>query len=215
MGGFGSGFQGRRRRTVEEALNIDVRALVRAGLFEDGAGERAWRWRDGRTGVCVGAAWVGVEQLEDGSHELCAMFSQGGASRLRRARVTWRPCHFGNKRPLLVCPSCARPRFVLFLPELECRECLNLGYYSQQTTEAALVSARAKMVRAARACGLELSDAETRAPDLHWRALSARLERPRGAWRSTWVRRVGELHAAYADTTRVFIETFAGCLPGR
>lgn len=53
-------------------------------------------------------------------------------------RVAWTACHFGGRRPWLVCPECGGRRLELYPhainPTIEstwCRECLQLGYWSR------------------------------------------------------------------------------------
>jgi len=60
----------------------------------------------------------------------------------RGLRLEWTPCHYGGRRPWLVCPRCGRRRAKLYPlghPEAPpvrgdglCRRCLGLGYLSQR-----------------------------------------------------------------------------------
>src|SRR5215469_18268908 len=53
MGGWGSGWQGSKKVTVERCLVLSVKELARAGLLKPGCPSGSWCWRSGNETVAT------------------------------------------------------------------------------------------------------------------------------------------------------------------
>lgn len=131
MGGLGSGRPARHLLTSEVA-QLDSRWMQRHGLLAAG-GRRRWQWGGGE----VPAVEILVQVSEPG---LWVTYrSMTGTDEVQAVRyaiaVAWTPCHFGGRRPWLLCPvaTCQRRVAVLYGgPVFACRHCLDLVYPSQR-----------------------------------------------------------------------------------
>jgi len=142
MGGYGSGYHGPRKRTVEECRSLDVKDLRRLGFLTPNA------WRAGTltwTNACgeqIGSLGCEV-RLQDGEQwvRLHYTLNQTTAMDYRVRLDATRP-RFGGTRWWFLCPSCGRRfRRLHLAPGYEsfaCRVCLNLTYESVRTHDGRL-----------------------------------------------------------------------------
>lgn len=126
MGGWGSGWQWARRRTVNEARSIDALWYHRTGLLtvqirpyiapviRDG---QSFEWR----GTSLVAYQGGTALISPLGHFIL---------------IDRTPCQFGGTRPWFRCPSCGRrSRFLYEMGSTYiCRLCSRLTYASCQRT---------------------------------------------------------------------------------
>lgn len=125
---FGAG-RPLERRTVEQAMSLDVRSMHRDGCLVPGFHlTPTWTWKrwDG-----VRTASIGVTV---GERELSLSYSINGEP---VQQTIWRdstPCHFGGCREWIICPRCGIRVAVVYFGRhrFACRTCNNLAYSSQQ-----------------------------------------------------------------------------------
>ncbi|MAE17303.1 MAG: hypothetical protein CL911_07680 [Deltaproteobacteria bacterium] len=189
MGGIGSGYQGRRKHQVEEVASLDVREMKRAGCLEPGE-DGIWTWSSRGT---KGTSTHSVEYLVSTEVKgLLLRFVLNGERHEHVVLLSWQACNFGGKRPLFRCQECNKRAAILYLPSCICRTCGGLNYRSQQRNHDALALSRVRLRRALESCGVELGEDESRAPELFFTRILSRVERPKGMWRKTWIKRQRE-----------------------
>ena len=181
MGGLGSGRPARHLLTSEVA-QLDIRWMERHGLLAPG-GSRRWQWGRGE----VPAVEILMQVKEPGlwvSYQDMNRANEVQAVRYAIA-VAWTPCHFGGRRPWLLCPvaTCQRRVAVLYGgPVFACRHCLDLVYPSQR--EARVERSLRQASALTRRLGGESQGwrAGTRKPrGMHWRTYR-RLEAARAGY---------------------------------
>jgi len=100
MGGWGSGRpSGYGKRTVEDALPVDIRKWNRQGLIYPGSSIISSWSVGGRVYSSIGAV-----ALED---RLILKYNHRGEPVEQDIMFTWTRCNFGGKRIWLVCPFCS------------------------------------------------------------------------------------------------------------
>ena len=128
MGGYGSGWQGRRRQTVEEAL--DLPSSILRGLRLDAASVS--QWRSSRTKEVVGS----VRLLLTASGVMVD-YRAGGEPVLQLVKLTSTRPHLGGQRLWWVCPRCGGRKATVFVcgrAGVLCRVCAGLSYASSQSS---------------------------------------------------------------------------------
>jgi hypothetical protein len=179
MGGMGSGGHNHSGAgTVEETPQLTIVALRKRGGLRPGA-STTWRWSIGEQtiasiGVVGGEASVTLHYGVRGEADAPVSISE------RETLVQW-PCRFGGARSLFVCPRCAAAALALFLrgARFMCRHCARLSYCSRRE------GARDRHLRAADKLRRRLGGPRG--------ALNGTPARPRGMWRRTYQRIIGEL----------------------
>lgn len=108
------------RGLVEQALKVDVHAIVRA-VRQSGLPACALTWVIGGRQVSGAAAMT--------QDRLLVLV----ANQVFRAELVWQRPHFGGIAASLACPSCARAVRTLFVggERMECRRCSGLTYQCQ------------------------------------------------------------------------------------
>jgi hypothetical protein len=120
------------RATCESTPALDVRAIVRRGLFRPNL-EFPWSWYDG-AGKPVHHVNIHVEEsaplVSWRTHLFCDETRLVWAE--QRVRLEWTECYFGGKRPWLIC-DCDRRSGVLYMgrDQFACRDCSGLTYNTQ------------------------------------------------------------------------------------
>ncbi len=146
MGGIGSG-RARKNGLPSEFYRLDVRWLERHGFLVSGRTRGLQLRRDGG----------GRAQLWTRFQSNCVTvdFDLGqdlfGRRRSRfELRVRWSKCHYGGRRPWLVCPrgACGRGVAILYGKEdFLCRRCRGVSYPLQRVPARSRDLARAQMCR--------------------------------------------------------------------
>lgn len=137
MGGWGSGWTGPRKLTVEECATLN---LLRLGpLLEAGPGygtDLEWHNRFGETTTSIRVVMVG--SAEDPALELRYSQLRGDERHDVRDRIglTYSVLRWGGRCPYMLCPGCYRRVRTLHLPPrrrlFRCRHCYRLTYASCQ-----------------------------------------------------------------------------------
>lgn len=135
MGGLGSGRWTRleRQALTDQYQGLDVRQMRRDGwlisntrvTFQSDYGTRILSIYDDRLLVQEGGACLSISLI-------------------------WRPCNLGGKRPVLLCPDCAQPAYILYHRwwAYSCRRCAQLSYASQYENAYLRSISRANRTRA-------------------------------------------------------------------
>jgi len=134
MGGYGSGWQGQRKATVEESLTLSASALTRKGVLVTGqhaSGQWWWAYEGEAPHAKIGyeadlrdmdCAWLRLH------------YSANGEPVNYTVRLTWTRPHYGGVRWWLVCPMTNKRAAKLYLPpgahQFACREAHDLTYTS-------------------------------------------------------------------------------------
>lgn len=145
MGGFGSGRIGGGRPTTNTMRALDVRELHRRRLLET---RHAFSWQWIRDGDVVGSI-----QLRADAEFLNVSYrtrEYGGPWQPVEGavRLAWSECHFGGRRPWLLCPRCGlRVAIVYCGADVACRRCYGLAYKCQWETRLDRALRRAHGVR--------------------------------------------------------------------
>lgn len=183
MGGFGSGkrhyFQD--RVTLYDLLQLDVRRMAKQGLFRTGSAF-TWHWMQNNAAIAFIEIRCGVDQILLWNLRRPSETSRDGA--MLAIQVDWTTCHFGGKRPWLLCPvpGCGRRAAVLYLQDgFRCRGCLRLPYPSQYETAFDRALRRASRIQ--KLLGVEA-----------WGGFPLALVKPRGMHWKTYLR-LEEEHA--------------------
>lgn len=195
MGGYGSGRPGYKQK-AEDCRSLDVNRLHREGCLEPGRiGNWVWSsdgWEIARIGYhteegrivlnyrvrLYGGDWEDIEQP---------------------TRLTYAPCHYGNKRPYFICPgvvdgrACIRRVGKLFAGGrfFLCRHCYNVAYTSQSEARYDRMLRRANKLRMA--LGGEPGSA-------HWIA-----PKPKGMWQRTYQRKRSEIEWCEDQANHAFL----------
>ncbi len=143
MGGVGSGrFGGRaeRKTRVEESLSIDVREMVRDGLFDRDTATIGNTW-SGRARSNFGFRMIYIVHVTglDVTEPIIRINKDFGDKRSEAILVTTSACRIRKRRWWFLCPraKCNRRCEFLYLPlpfdrGFACRRCWNLAYRSSQ-----------------------------------------------------------------------------------
>jgi hypothetical protein len=175
------------RATCEGCKSIDVRRWHREGRLHAGQ-FFSWAWT--RHGEPSGSIDVRV-----GSDD--ALFVKHGSRppewqpREQCLLISWTPCHFGGRRPWLICSGlagryCGRRVAVLYASGqlFACRRCHGLAYASQQESPMDRALSQAQKLRlrlGGSPCTFDCFP--NKPPRMHWRTyrrLAARAERVEG-----------------------------------
>jgi hypothetical protein len=115
-------------KTVQEYFSLAIQDLRELWSF----GSSQLRLSVNRDGAELGA--IIVEAYADG--EITLRYVYGGAEKITQViKLQSSPCHFGGERRWFVCPSCKKPKAVLYCARyFHCRTCLGLTYTSQTQT---------------------------------------------------------------------------------
>jgi len=107
MGGFGSGFQGTRKCTVEDGLTLSMKALLDKGAFVPGKGTAGtWSWL--YPGQEPHASIQYTADLRDPAHAWCELrYAVRGAPVSCFVSLTTTTPRYGGRRWWFLCP---RPR---------------------------------------------------------------------------------------------------------
>lgn len=115
MGGYGSGWQGPRKATVEESLTLSASALVRKGVLVTGrhtSGQWWWAYEGEDPHAKIGYE-ANLLDLENAWLRL--HYSANGEPVDYTVHLTWTRPHFGGVRWWLVCPLTNRRAAKLYL----------------------------------------------------------------------------------------------------
>lgn len=137
--GISMGFVGKRKKTTDEALEVEIGFILRHSSEHLAKSGLAWLpmvWSN-RRGDEVGSASIIV------FHDRCTFVYQPANSKESYqqchfpALFEWTDCNFGGQRPWFKCPMCReRCRFLYArggrYEGFACRICQNLSYISQQ-----------------------------------------------------------------------------------
>jgi hypothetical protein len=173
MGAKGSGRRGGGRCT-DDMYALDIRAMKRRGLLEDGR-HFCWTWRRHGERVATVALWIdgGRARLTD---LLNRPAGDGAAPEplVHWIEMTSTPCALGGRRAWWVCPipSCGRRVAILYSSRrvFVCRHCHRLAYRSQRETQTDRLIRRAEKIkkRLGWPAGL-LNDGSGKPKGMHWR----------------------------------------------
>jgi hypothetical protein len=196
MGGLGSGtwIRGDTKPKIEHLLHLDVRQLCRKKCLRPGLSFSMQWWRGDVPALTI---WVDVRPL---SLLFSYQYTRGGEllNVEETVYLSWTPCHYGGKRPWLICPGCGKRVAVLIVAAslLRCRLCLDLKYRCQ--SKSPLDRARRKRVKLQKCLG-----AETRSrhciPE----------EKPKGMHQKTFVRLCDRLDEAKRQEIKALINRFS------
>jgi hypothetical protein len=83
-----------------------------------------------------GAELAAIEVESHSDKQITLRYEYGGAEKITQViKLQSSSCHFGGERRWFVCPSCGKPKGVLFCARyFHCRTCLGLTYASQAQT---------------------------------------------------------------------------------
>lgn len=173
MGASGSGRRGSGRCT-DDMYALDIRAMKRRGLLEDGR-HFDWTWRRYGERVALVALWIdgGRARL---TYSLRRAAGDGAAPEpvVHWIELTSTPCALGGRRAWWVCPvpSCGRRVAILYGGGrvFVCRHCHRLAYRSQRETQTDRVIRRSEKVK--KRLGWEpglLMETGGKPKGMHWR----------------------------------------------
>ena len=113
MGGWGSGWQGSKKVTVERCLVLSVKELARAGLLKPGCPSGSWCWRSGNETV----ATVKLDLVIDPDKGTIWLTHTAGGklTHYTVSLVTTVP-HYGGRRWWFICPIKKIRAAKLYLP---------------------------------------------------------------------------------------------------
>jgi len=115
---------------------------------------------------------VEARRNRDGTLRRCMTPSGPGWMLPQGVDVTWTPCHFGGRRPWLLCPCCQR-RALWVYPirgRLLCRRCAGLAYQVQQVPKLCrLQLAQERIRRRLGGTGEPCESFPEKPPRMHWR----------------------------------------------
>jgi hypothetical protein len=134
MGGFGSGYWGSRRATVEEMKRIDLAWLRSKGILNAGI-PTTLHWSCG--GEEIGT--IGIRPQSNGLRLKYRTRPDEGEWHTIDELVpfVWTPTQFGGMRQWFTCLACARKCRILYGgARFRCRRCYRLRYASQAETRA-------------------------------------------------------------------------------
>jgi hypothetical protein len=114
MGGWGSGFQGDRKHTVEEGLILSIRDLNRVGALAVGWRESSFRWRQGDH--TRAAADYSSTINRDGTGLLGLHYMSKGEGIHDWISLVSTVPHYGGRRWWFKCPSTRLRTSKLYLP---------------------------------------------------------------------------------------------------
>lgn len=127
MGGLMSGFQGRRKITVEEVLHLKVSSLK----IKRGANYKAEvSWGD------KNKTSIGVIKANDNEITLTYTITKNEEKTKVKydIEIEFTPCNYGGERAWFLCPECEDRVSKLYLKNgyFKCRRCHELNYILQQ-----------------------------------------------------------------------------------
>lgn len=160
MGGFGSGRWDRSRRTTSDMLAFDIRRLPSL----DPGQTFFLRWSI--NGDDAGSISVRTEA----NRLVLTYHAENGPAQLP-VPMTWTGCHFGGKRPWLLCPRCRTRVSILYGgASFACRHCHRLAYASQSDTKSARLRRQAERIRERLGWPPGIANANGEKPTrMHWR----------------------------------------------
>jgi len=170
MGGIGSG---RRRQQVqplvEQSIGIDIRRV--RSVLKNGATWCTVKWVHG------GLETQGLVRLSEARLWLVAV------GQVFEAAVRQDQTPIGSISHTLLCPSCARSSYTLYMNgvRLECRACAGLAYRSQSLSRSDRQLLAAQKLVERLQVGFDLVNAR----------------RPKGMWRKTYLRLLWQLKARF------------------
>jgi hypothetical protein len=194
MGASGSGRRGGGRCT-DDMYRLDIRAIKRSGLLDDGR-LFTWAWRCNGERVASVGLWIDA----DAARLTCTWGRAASAGVAPQPESQWvgltsTACALGGQRSWWVCPThgCGRRVAILYGMHrvFACRRCQRLAYRSQRETVTNLAIRRAEKLR--RRLGWEpgfLNDQGGKPKGMHWRTY----------WR---------LFRQYVDVQGVALEAFS------
>jgi len=133
---------------VEQAICIDLAAMLRAGILDEPDTPHPILWTRGSSQTPVAVGLASVEPDRGGARRLDVAIEKFEGGRAVSARLTLSPFqpHLGGQRWFLHCPVCERRTLKLYLAasgeRIACRRCLGLTYRSVQEHDARLDQAR-------------------------------------------------------------------------
>ena len=156
---------------VEQQLDLDVRALARAGLLAPGAsGTWSWRYYPGGATASIGL------RAERKAVILSFIIGQGSSREQVNQRIDLtrtRP-YFGGSRPWWCCPGCGRRVAILYGGRrFLCRACHGLAYTSQSEGETDRILRRARKLRNRMGVGPGVGTPLSRPRGMHWRTYAS------------------------------------------
>ena len=98
-------------------------------------------------------------------------YSANGEPKGYSVPVDWTRCHYGGRRPWLLCGGCGRRVAVLYLADtvFSCRHCARLAYASQNETDFARHIRRRDKLRARLNAPPGIEPILSKPPRMHWR----------------------------------------------
>ena len=150
MGASGSGRRGGGRCT-DDMCALDIRAIKRSGLLEDGR-LFAWTWRSYEKCIASVALWIDGDRARL-TYSLGRTPSDGAVTEplVHWIEITSTPCALGGRRAWWVCPmrACGRRVSVLYGGRrvFACRHCHRLAYRSQRETQTDRIIRRSEKIK--------------------------------------------------------------------
>lgn len=127
MGGYGSGFNGYRKITTSECLNLYVNKIhikrnskfIGTISFDDN-----------------NKSYIGIKKIEQNHITISYSVTMNGNKKDYEYNIylEYTPCNYGNERAWFICPQCGKRVGILYMRNgvFCCRSCQNLNYYSQR-----------------------------------------------------------------------------------
>lgn len=139
MGGWGSGWRGTKKTTVEDCLKLSVADLVRIGALDPGWREGSLSWRRGEEHVATIEYSTSISP--DGEGTLWLKYSANGELQHYTVTLLSTLPHYGGRRWWFICPVKKIRVSDLLLPpgasQFASRQAYNLTYRSCQESGSA------------------------------------------------------------------------------
>jgi len=146
MGGRGSGRRSSYGDKAEtsDSMPLDIRKIVRKGLFVPGNGF-IWQWLVNDRQVAGVSIRVDFQQ----SMVLSYRMNSTGEVVEQRVQTQISSCNLGGQRHWFTCPRCSKRVAVLYAPGryFACRQCGGLGYATQKEGAGDRASTKADKLR--------------------------------------------------------------------
>jgi hypothetical protein len=146
MGGYGSGRSGGKPK-AEGHKRIDVRYLHGRGMLVANCDSTLTWSIDGEPTGNIRLSSYDDKLVLD--YRAKAAYENEWTEIKEDVYLDWTPCHFGGKRPWLLCPRCNRRVALIFSigKRFLCRHCYNITYSSQCETEMDRLLRKAQKIR--------------------------------------------------------------------
>jgi hypothetical protein len=155
------------RRTVEQALALDLRKLAREGNLQPGRRlNLIWRW-DWEPWWAGQSASLLLDELAD--DRVMISCARDGKPTSEHVEICWTVPNFGGRRPWWRCPDCDRRCAILYSGDdhFTCRTCAGLTYTMSQLSRPSRPVRQS--VKARRRLGWEYGQPlPEKSPGMHW-----------------------------------------------